>query len=145
MANNISLTNSTAIFDGQTITGWSKATDALTIPAIQVLETTYGADGIMTVTNTGTKGGDMTFKFSPNSQGAQFFSSLVELEKISGISGEYLFTLTNHTTGATLTATKCVIKSHIPFPTLGKGEIGELEYIIGAETIIGELATANFS
>lgn len=55
------------IMDGYRLTGWAAEDEPVVFPEIDVTETEHGKDGTQYGTDTGMLGGEVEFKFVPNS------------------------------------------------------------------------------
>lgn len=144
MARNISLVNSTIELNKTAITGWSDDTDALTIPDITISNVKRGADGIMTATATGIKGGAITYKLLAETESCKFLVSISEQIK-SGANINFQGTITSNSTGWQLIKKNGVLTQYKPFPTIGAGEKASMEFVIEWESIDGVVDSTNFS
>lgn len=139
----VSLENSTLTLNGTIITGFSDDSDALTFPEIDLFNEKYGADGKMTGAGTGTRGGIVTIKLLATSESVKFLSAISEQMK-NGAQVVFSGTLVNHNTGASVKMSNGTIKTYAPFPSLGKGEVANMNYPIAFERVDGNFSSANF-
>jgi len=143
MATDFSLANGTLTLNSTVISGWSDDEDAFTIEPQEVGTVTYGADGKMTSTKTGTKGATITLKLKPNAASTIFLSTLFEQYK-KNVSVIFSGTYVQHVNNTSLTLDNGVFISGPAYPTMGKGAIANMEYQIAFETVAGNFVNANF-
>ena len=142
MSNYISIETSTLTLNNTVITGFSDDTDALAIPDVDIAVVKRGADGRMTATSTGNKGGPVTIKLLPTSKSVPFLSSLSEQQKNGSrvvISGSVV----DHQNGSSVSLSNGSIATYTPFSPRGKGEVGNMNYIIEFERVDGNYESAD--
>lgn len=139
-----SLEQSTYTLNGTVLTGWSDDSDALEIPTLEIATVKRGADGKMIASTTGNKGGPVSHKFLANSDSVVFLSNIAEQQK-QGARVVFNGKIINHETGASLTLSTGILTSYPPFPSLGKGEVSNLIYVIEYQQINGNFESANFN
>ena len=144
MARNISLVNSTIEINKTVIGGWSDDSDALSIPDIPLANIKRGADGVMSATLTGNKGGAVTYKLLAETSSSQFLVSLAEQIK-QGANINFQGTVTSNTTGWQLIKKNGVLTQYRPYPTTGAGEKASMEFIIEYEELNGDVSVVDFS
>ncbi|MEE9451374.1 MAG: hypothetical protein V3V61_01295 [Gammaproteobacteria bacterium] len=143
MSNNFSLENSTLTLNGTVITGFSDDTDALAFPDIILAQVKRGADGKMTGSSTGDKGGELEIKLLATSNSVIFLSSIAEQQKngaVVNFNGSFVNSLTN----VSVTLTNGLLTQYPPMSSLGKGETKNMVYIINFERIDGNYEAATF-
>ena len=139
-----SLINGTLVLNSRTFTGFSDGSDAFSIDPIVIANVKYGADGQFVAIGTGTRGTNASLKLLPNSDDVKFLSSIAEQNKKGAgivLNGSYV----NHLNGSQLKLVTGIITSYQPYPTQGKGEIGDMEYIIAFAEVNGDFSAASFT
>ena len=145
MSNYVALEDTTVTLNNTVLTGFSDDTDALGLPTeLEIAAVKRGADGRMTATSTGNKGGPIVFKMLPTSLSVPFLSSLAEQQK-NGSRVVFAGSIVNHQTGASASLVNGTLTSYPPFPAIGKGEVSNMNYTIEFERIDGNFTSANFS
>lgn len=139
-----SIEQTTWTLNGTPLSGFSEDTDAIEIPQLEIAAVKRGADGKMTASTTGNKGVPITFKFLPTSESVKFLSSIGEQQK-KGARVVFNGSAVNHENGASLALSNGILTEMPPFPSLGKGETGNMNYVIEFETVEASFETADFS
>lgn len=138
-----SLEKSVLQLNGHTFSGWSDDSDALGFEAVELASVKRGADGKMVATSTGAKGGPVTLKLLPNSSSAKFMqSSASSVQK--GTKIIWSGTFRDAENGVTAKLENGILTKYPPLPTLGKGSVGNMEYVIEFETIEPDYTAASF-
>ena len=143
MSNLISLESCSFILNGLTVSGWSDDTDAFSPPNIEALAEKIGADGKMVVTSTGNKGGDLTIKLLPNSHTAKILMNAFSAQ-LAGAAVEWHGLFKDHRNGVLITFLKGWLKSAPSGVQIGKGQVGNLEFVFTFERIIPDYSGALF-
>lgn len=139
-----SLDLSSVILSGITLTGWSDAEDALTLPdAMELSVFKKGADGLLVAGRTGEKGGEVTFKFNANSPSVQTLSNIVLALK-NGASVTFSGII-NFSDGSIVTLDKGILKTAPNGYTLGKGTPKDMVYVFEFQVIDFETVTGDFA
>lgn len=73
----VSLEHAVMTLNGHTCQGWADDAEGIMIPDITLTNITKGADGLMAVSSTGERGGEIELKFQPLSPSVQFFGQLL--------------------------------------------------------------------
>ncbi len=138
-----SLEQTTVEINGHTVTGWSDDGDALSLPDIELTNVKRGADGIMTASTTGEKGGPVILKLLPNSPSTKFFSSLVTTI-LNGGRVQLDGTIFDPINNITVNLSRGVLMTAPLGQTQGKGETANREFTIEFERVIPNYDAANF-
>ncbi len=130
--------------NGHNVTGFSDDGDALSLPTIDIATVKRGADGIMTGASTGEKGGPVIFKLLPNSVSTKFFMNLVA--SIQG-GGRVTFDgiVNDEANGIVVKLERGLLTSAPTGPTIGKGDVANMEFTIEFERITPDYSGANFT
>ena len=137
-----SLDISTVTLNGKKFDGWAEG-DSLVFPdASEIAQFVKGADGKMSASSTGEKGGGVTIKLLPNSPLVNFMQTQV-LAITNGAAitweGSVIFS-----DGSTAAMEKGVLLKTPMGYTLGKGSAKDMSYIFEFEVIDFETITGNF-
>ena len=143
MSRFFSLTDGILTLNSTTISGWLDDTAALEFPALTLANVRRGADGRMTAASTGDKGFALSIKLLNNSDSVKFLSSIVEQQK-NGARVTFNGTYVNHINGTSVSLSNGILTEASIYPTLGKGESGDMEYTIEFETVAGNFESADF-
>ena len=138
-----SLEGSKVILNGITCQGWSQDEDALTLPeAFERYITQTGADGLKVSGTTGEKGGEVIFKFLPNSPTVQILQGFVLAEK----NGAYIEWngIIKYNDNSIVTLNKGVMKKAPLGYTLGKGAPKTMSYVFEFQVIDFEVISGSF-
>lgn len=98
MSQNVSLEHTNVDVNGHRVQGWANAADALLFPQITMGVAEVGADGLMLVSSTGEKGGEVVYKFMANSESTAVFARWAE-EVSKGAVIEFRMVVSNTQTG----------------------------------------------
>jgi len=143
MSSFFDLGSSTLTLNGTTITGFSDATDCFSIEQLDMSTVRRGADGGMTASSTGNRGVNITLKLLPTSNSVKFLSKLLERHN-RGDRVVFNGTFVSAANGTSLSMINGVFTSGTIYPTLGKGESSDMEYVIAFESTSGNFESANF-
>ena len=129
--------------NGHVVTGWSDDGDALTLPTIDIANVKRGADGLMTASSTGDKGGPVVFKLLPNSATTAFLMNLVATLQ-SG--GKVIFDgiIDDRCNGVVIRLDRGVLTSTPLGNSQGKGDTANMEFTIEFERVTPDYSGANF-
>lgn len=129
--------------NGHTFSGWSDDSDALSTDSIELANVKRGADGKMVASSTGTKGGPLTIKLLPNSSSVKFMQTAAASVK-KGAKIIWSGTFRDPENGVTAKLENGILTKYPPLPSLGKGNVGTMEYVIEFETIDDDYSAASF-
>ena len=140
----ISLEGTTVILNGHVVGGWSEATDALTLPEIELAQVQRGADGKMVASSTGNKGGEVQIKLLANSPSTQFLEQQVA-QIMRGAAVVWDGSIRNAQAGFGVTLGRGVLMTAPAGQTMGKGEVAERVFAFEFETVLPNYDAATFS
>ena len=135
MSYNFSIEHTTVTINGHVCEGWADDGEAIAFPEIDLIEDSVGPDGLLVVSSTGERGGEMMFKFQANSVSVAFFG--VQLTRaLRG--GPVIFsgTIVNNQSGVTTRLEGGVMKNAPMGQSLGKGTPKQQEYTIRFQSIL---------
>ena len=138
------ITDTVVTLNSTIITGFSDDADALEFSDIDLANIKRGSDGRMTGATTGNRGGQMTMKLLSTSDSVKFLSSLAEQQK-NNATVVFNGACVNLVNNASVFMSRGVLITYPPFPTLGKGEVGNMNYVFEFESITGNFEAANFN
>lgn len=121
--------------NGHTVTGWSDDTDALSLPNIDLANIVRGADGQMTSTSTGEKGGPVILKLLPNSPSTKFFMTAVAAQQ-NGAAVKWNGLIRDSINQINVALINGTLQNAPLGQTIGKGESANREFTIEFERII---------
>jgi hypothetical protein len=137
------LENTSVIINGHTVTGWSEATDALSLPEVDLAAVKRGADGKMVSASTGNKGGAVVIKLLPNSPSTKFFMNAVTAQ-LNGVAITWYGLIRDSRNGITLLMTGGTLTKAPLGASIGKGEVKNCELTFEFESIIPDYSVAKF-
>ena len=124
------------------VTGWSDSSDCLSLPDSSELNMfKKGATGKMVASGTGEKGGEVSLKILANSPFVDAMSAEIGLIK-AGSQFPIFIHIQNKTVGDYIECINGVLKTAPDGVTYGKGEVGEMVYVLEFETIAYVPATS---
>ncbi len=135
--------NVDVVINDHRVTGWSEDADALMMPDIDLAAVTRGADGLMTSTSTGDKGGAVVLKLKPNSNSTKFFNNLITTV-LNGGSIRLDGYIRDNLNNIYVELTKGVLTTVPLGQTLGKGEAANREFMIEFERVIPDYTGTQF-
>lgn len=138
-----SMEQATLELNGHTFTGWSDDADALSMPTVDLANIKRGADGKMTATSTGDKGGPVVIKLLPNSPSASFMMRAVAAQQ-NGASVKWNGTWRDSINQVVVALAGGVLSNAPLGQTLGKGETANLEFTIEFERVTPDYQAATF-
>jgi len=130
----LSIENTTVTVDGHTVEGWANASDALMLPSISAVTAQRGADGTVSFSSTGVKGGAVTLKLLGTSPSAAYFARMASREQ-SGAPELHQMVVTYHETGQQVYCTDGALSEFPSGQTLGNAEPAIQEYTFEFSTI----------
>ena len=130
--------------NGHTVVGWSDDAEALILPDVDLANIIRGADGKMTSTSSGEKGGPVIIKLLPNSPSVPFFLNAV-LAQQNGASVVWAGIFRDPVTKITIAFVKGVLQHGPLGQTIGKGATKPLEFTIEFEKVLPDYSAVNFS
>lgn len=142
MGIDVSISNTTVVVNGHTVSGWSEDTDALLLPDLTIANIKRGGDGRMTSSGTGDQGGPVTFKLLPTSPSTQFFMNLGTTQR-SGGSVEFNGTVRYNDTGIVVELNRGIMTQLPSGQTVGKGSSATQMFIIEFESVVPDYSAAN--
>ena len=144
MSNFSSIEGTKLTLNGVTISGFSDDSEALMIDTVEIGAVKYGADGVMTATTTGNKGGKLTVKLMPTSESVKFLNAVATAQQ-AGIRIVFNGGIVNIDNGASVALSVGVMTNYPPMASLGKGEFGDMTYEFQFQNIISIMEAADFS
>ena len=135
--------NVDVVINDHRVTGWSEDGDALTMPDVELANVKRGAEGLMTSTSTGNKGGPVILKLLPNSNSVKFFNNIIT-SQLNGGSVELNGFVRDAGNGLYVELARGVIMQAPLGQTMGKGETANREFTIEFERIIPDYTGASF-
>lgn len=138
-----SIENVDVVINDHRVTGWSDDGDALAMPDVELASVVRGADGQMTSSSTGEKGGPVTLKLLPNSNTTKFLNQIVT-SILNGGSVEINGFVKDNLNGIYVELSRGVIMTAPLGQTMGKGETANREFIIEFEKVIPDYSGASF-
>jgi len=144
MSKFISAASVTVTLNTITITGFSDSETAIELPEIILANEKVGADGQLTASGTGTRGGEVSVELLPTSRSVILLSSLAEQMK-KGAHLNFNGTIASNLNGSSVQLINGFLKSYPPYPPLGKGAVGNMKYVFFFEQINGNFESADFS
>ena len=140
----ISLEGTTFILNGHVVEGWSEATDALSLPDIELAQVQRGADGKMVASSTGNKGGEVQIKLLANSPSCQFLMQQMA-QIMRGARVVWEGSIHNAQAGFSVTLGRGVLMTAPAGQTMGKGDVPERVFVFEFETVLPNYDAAIFS
>ena len=137
-----SLDVSKVILNGVIFKGWSDGEACIFPDEAELAQFIKGADGKMSASSTGEKGGEVTFKFVPNSPTVDFLQT--QVEAISYGAGIVWEGLTVFSDGSTVTMEGGALLKAPKGYTLGKGSAKEMAYKFEFERLDFVTTTGTF-
>ena len=131
----VSLHDTVVRLNGHTVGGWAKQADALMFPDIDIAQYEIGPDGLMVVSATGIRGGEVTLKLQSNSPSRAFMQQQFEQQK-NGAEIEWTGTVSNARTGETTRLERGAMIKGPAAQTLGDGVAPAREFVIVFESIL---------
>ncbi len=139
-----SLEQTVVTLNNFTVTGWSDDSDALSLPQdVEIAQTKFGADGLMTGAGTGTKGGAVIFKLLANSPTTKILTNLATAFQ-NGARLEFNGTIEDAANGISILLERGVLTKFPLGPSMGKGEVSNAEFEISFERIMPDYSAAKF-
>ena len=141
-----SLQDVTVTLNGHTVEGWSKDTDALTLPdAFEFASVRRGATGDMAAFSTGDRGGPVSLKLMPNSPSVPFLMNQVTRILVDKAEVIWDGSVKHSKSDASVTLKRGILISGPVWYTMGKGEVSNLTFTWEFEEIIPDFAKVNFA